>query len=124
MIDFQEIIDNFQDFLLENKKKTIIICGFLIFMTFSAVIVLCVNETSASGKKNKKIDEQKLVLDQELLVPPGPVVPEGYITTRKTEKNWSEEEIEKWFTLPDETEVEQLSQANDRIVQEIIGAAP
>jgi len=123
MFDVQEMIDNFQDFLLENKKKTIAVCGILIFMTFCAVIALCISETKSS-KKGTGSQEEKLVLDQALLVPPAPQVPEGYITTRKTEKNWSEEEIEKWFTQPDEAEVEQLGLANDRIIQEIIGAAP
>ena len=35
-----------------------------------------------------------------------------------------EKEIEKWFTLPDENEVEKLGDSNDRIINDIIGAAP
>lgn len=123
MIDVQETLDKFQDFLLENRKKTVIICCTLILLMLIVVVIMMASEGNAS-RKNKKADAQKLVLDQPLMSPAGPVVPEGYITTRKTEKNWSEEEIEKWFTLPSQEEVEQLGQANDRIIQDIIGAAP
>ena len=95
MQDFNEILENIKFFLQENKKKTIFICSLLIFMTFCALIVL-----SISGKKKKlpPIEPQKeLVIDQKLLIPDGPVVPDGYITERKTQKNWSEDDIEKWF---------------------------
>ena len=122
MININEAIDKIQDFLEEDKRRTIIICLCLILMCLCAVLALCL---SSSGTKNKsKVEEKKLILDQPLLVPDGPSIPDGYITSRKTEKNWSEEEIEKWFTLPDEGEVEKLGDTNDRIVQDIIGAAP
>lgn len=122
MQDFNEILENIKFFLQENKKKTIFICSLLIFMTFCALIVL-----SISGKKKKlpPIEPQKeLVIDQKLLIPDGPVVPDGYITERKTQKNWSKEDIEKWFTTPTEQEIQKLSDTNDRTVSEIIGAAP
>ena len=122
MQDFNEILENIKFFLQENKKKTIFICSLLIFMTFCALIVL-----SISGRKKKlpPIEPQKeLVIDQKLLIPDGPVVPDGYITERKTQKNWSEDDIEKWFTTPTEQEIQKLSDTNDRTVSEIIGAAP
>ena len=122
MQDFNEILENIKFFLQENKKKTLFICALLIFMTFCAVIVL-----STSGKKKKlpPIEPQKeLVIDQKLLIPDGPVVPDGYITERKTQKNWSEDDIEKWFTTPTDQEIQKLSDTNDRTVSEIIGAAP
>lgn len=64
------------------------------------------------------------MLDQPLLVPDGPAVPNGYVTSRQTEKHWSDEDVEQWFTEPDREEVEKLGDANDRIINEIIGAAP
>lgn len=121
MIDIQDALDNFQEFLLENRKKTIIVCCGLIVIIFCVLIAICLKDTKS--KKNTS-GTRPLVLDQPLMVPSSPVIPDGYITTRKTEKNWSEEEIEKWFTLPDETEVQLLGETNDRIIQDIIGAAP
>ncbi len=48
------------------------------------------------------------------------------LSTSQQEKKekWSEEEANEWFTVPDETEIEKLSQSNDKIVKDIIGAAP
>ena len=43
---------------------------------------------------------------------------------RQKKEKWSEEEANEWFTVPDETEIEKLSQSNDKIVKDIIGAAP
>ena len=59
------------------------------------------------------------MLDQPLLVPDGPAVPNGYVTSRQTEKHWSDEDVEQWFTEPDRQEVEKLGDANDRIINEI-----
>lgn len=123
MIDFQQISEKIQTFLQENAKKTIIVCALLIFMVLCAIIALCAGN-SKPKEKQKNADEPKLVLDQPLIVPAAPSIPDGYITTRKTEKKWSQEEIEKWFTLPDEDEVEKLGESNDKIINDIIGAAP
>lgn len=123
MIDFQQISENMQNFLQENAKKTIIVCAILILMVLGAIVALCAG-SQKTAKNQKNVEEQKLVLDQPLLVPSAPSVPDGYITTRKTGKKWPQKEIEKWFTLPDESEVEKLGDSNDRIINDIIGAAP
>ena len=123
MIDFQQISETIRNFLQKNARNTVILCAILIFMVSAAIIALCA-AGSKPQKSKKAADEQKLVLEQPLLVPPGPSVPDGYITTRKTEKKWSEKEIEKWFTLPDNAELEKLGESNDKIINEIIGAAP
>ena len=122
MIDFKESLDNIRFFLQENKKQTIIVSSLLLLMTFFALIVL---GFSNKKKKAPELEPQKvLVIDQPLIIPNGPVVPDGYITKRKTELNWSDSEIEKWFTTPDENEITKLADTNDRTISEIIGAAP
>lgn len=124
MIDIQDYIDNFRDLIDEHRKIAIISCVALLLLL---IIVACIAiglESKANYIKKHKIEEKKLVLDQSLMIPEGPIVPSGYITNRKTEEKWPEEEVEKWFTLPDSEEVEKLGKANDRIINEIIGAAP
>lgn len=120
-MDFQELLDNLRDFLEENRKMAVIVCSGLCLLMMLMLIAVIQN---SSKKKLSVHEEKKLVLDQPLLIPDGPTVPKGYITSRKTEKNWSNNQIEEWFTLPDAGEVEKLGQANDRIINEIIGAAP
>ncbi len=122
MFDIKETVKKIQSFLQKDTKKTFIACGVLIFLCLCAIIALAAS--SNKKEKQKSLKEQPLVLDQPLLIPSAPGIPDEYITTRKTEKNWKEDEIEKWFTLPDEEEVQKLGDANDRIIQDIIGAAP
>lgn len=121
-MDFQELLDALKDFLEENRKLALIMCGGITLMLILLLLAICLQ--NSSKKKNNIPEAKKLVLEQPLLVPDGPTVPKGYIYSRTTEKNWSDEQIEEWFTLPDEEEVEKLGHANDRIINEIIGAAP
>jgi hypothetical protein len=85
---------------------------------------MIVSDQKSKALKKTAIDPKKLVIDQPLLVPDGPAVPNGYITSRTPAKSWTEKDIEQWFTEPDKEEVEKLGDANDRIINEIIGAAP
>ena len=124
MIDVQEYIDNVRDLIDENRKLALAVAGGLILILVLLLILLIMSENKKTAAKNSAIESKKLVLDQPLLVPDGPTVPNGYITSRTTEKNWSENDVEQWFTQPDKEEVEKLGEANDRIINEIIGAAP
>ncbi len=91
-------------------------------MTLSAIVVLVCSKFQ--HKEIHKDAEKTLVIDQKLLIPQGPTVSSEYDTTRKTEKQWSQEEIGKWFTIPNEQELQKLSDANDRTISDILGAAP
>lgn len=124
MIDVQEYIDNLRDLIEENKKIATIACASLLVVLILLSVIVIQSESKARALKKSRIEAKKLILDQPLLIPEGPVVPSGYITSRKTEKQWSDEEVENWFTLPDSEEVEKLGKANDRMINEIIGAAP
>ncbi len=124
MFDIKESLQNILDLLKKDSKKTLIACSILIFLCICAIIALAVGNANQKKLPKKITEEQKLVLDEPLLVPSAPGISDEYITTRKTEKNWNENEIEKWFTLPDENEVQKLGDSNDRIIQDIIGAAP
>lgn len=125
MIDFQSVREHIQELLFESKKKIVALCVILIFMTLCAVILLSV-QVSAPEKKGGALSDsdRKLVIDQPLVVPESPASPDGYSTARKTPERWSGKDVEKWFTVPDRTEIEALGRANDRRIEEIIGAAP
>lgn len=124
MIDFEEYIEKLRDLIEENRKIVIISCAGLLFVFIILAFFVVRSDMNSRTAKRNRIEETKLVIDQPLMIPEGPIVPSGYITNRKTEKNWSDEEVENWFTLPDSEEVEKLGKANDRIINEIIGAAP
>lgn len=118
----QVFFKKIESFLKTNRRITLTICAILIFMTLSAIVVLVCSKFQ--HKEIHKDAEKTLVIDQKLLIPQGPTVSSEYDTTRKTEKQWPQEEIGKWFTIPNEQELQKLSDANDRTISDILGAAP
>ena len=109
----------------ENLNDYIRVASPGVWMTLCAVILLSV-QVSAPEKKGGALSDsdRKLVIDQPHVVPESPASPHGYSTARKTPERWSGKDVEKWFTVPDRTEIEALGRANDRRIEEIIGAAP
>ena len=122
MIDFSGIISDIQDYFSQNKKRTLVLCAILVFMTVSAIVIL--SRTMPVPGKEKKKAQRTLVLDESLVPPKGPEIPDGYITARTTKDKWDDEEIKEWFTEPDKAELDNLASSNDRIIEDIIGAAP
>lgn len=108
-----------KDFCFENTKIAIII-GLLILLILLCIILFI----STTGKKKETEEIEPIVLSQPLIIPEGPVLPKDYNISRKTENNWSEEEISEWFTVPSEKEIDALTKTNDNMINEIIGAAP
>lgn len=129
-MDFQNLLQNIKDFfsnlwnkiteyVSENKMLSACI-GALVVVILIALILLC----AALKKPEAKGYERPLTLTEEMIVPPGPAVPDGYNPSRVTKEAWTSEEAEAWFTKPGTKELDDLSKANDRLVEEITGAAP
>ena len=123
-MDFSTLVEKFRYLIEENKKQTIFVCSILIFMTLCGFFVLLLSTSQQEKKETKVINQKNLVIDQELLIPNELTINNKYTHVREKKEKWSEEEANEWFTIPDETEIEKLSQSNDKIVKDIIGAAP
>lgn len=123
MSGVQEILENIQNFLSERKVKTLVVCLVLVFMTLCALVILAFQMSSRSGKKSQG-EQRALVLETPIFVPEGPAVPNEYITSNKSGEKWSENQIDEWFTFPNEAEINRLDSFNNGIVNEIIEAAP
>ena len=123
-MDFSTLVEKFRYLIEENKKQTIFVCSILIFMTLCGFFILLLSTSQQEKKETKVINQKNLVIDQELLIPNKLTINNKYTHVRQKKEKWSEEEANEWFTVPDETEIEKLSQSNDKIVKDIIGAAP
>lgn len=123
-MDFSTLVEKFRYLIEENKKQTILVCSVLIFMTLCGFFILLLSTSQQEKKETKVTNQKNLVIDQELLLPNELTINNKYTHVRQKKEKWSEEEANEWFTVPDETEIEKLSQANDKIVKDIIGAAP
>ena len=118
-----EIVDTLTEWIEENKKLAIL-AGSLILVIFLCLILLAAAASSAKKKKAKPVEEESLVINENLLIPNGPELPRDYTLSRQTKEKWTDEDVEPWFTLPSEKEINALSQSNDNMVNEIIKAAP
>ena len=123
-MDFSTLVEKFRYLIEENRKQTIFVCSVLIFMTLCGFFILLLSTSQQEKKGTKVINQKNLVIDQELLLPNELTINNNYTQVRQKKEKWSEEEANEWFTVPDETEIEKLSQSNDKIVKDIIGAAP
>ena len=122
MIDFHVVAENLKDSLDEHRQKAVVFCAGLVFMAVLGILSFALVKEVKKTAEIKK--ENELVLDQKLLAPKGPVVPDEYSLSRVTSDKWSSDEIEKWWTVPGDEDVQEISDANDRLVNGIIGAAP
>lgn len=124
MIDFSEITGNITDFFKEKKSAAIVTAVLVILFLLSLVMFTVQSFSKSKPKKTVEVEELPLVPDQKLILPEGPSIPDGYALTRPPQEKWTEEEAKEFFTLPTETEIQRLENANDALINEILGAAP
>lgn len=121
-MDFSEVIDTVKDKLESLDKKMLIIISALILTILVCLLLLVI----IYSKKPKKTDvyEPSLVLTESLMIPESPKLPKDYNISRKTKDKWSDDDTAQWFTVPSDRDIDSLSSTNDKIVNDIIEAAP
>lgn len=133
-MNFSEIIQKIKDFFSslkskiidfynENRKLSLIISALILLILICIILLICIAPKSKKDK-SKEESKQPFVLTETLQIPNGPQMPDDYNISRKTESSWSEEEAEPWFTIPSEKEINALSQTNNTMINELLGAAP
>ena len=111
--------------LMETNKKLVFLLAGLIFAILLCLILLVIALSKSDKKKDTKSIPQTEILEvEEAVIPDGPKLPKDYNISRPAKDKWSDEEAEEWFTIPGENEVESLSFSNDKIVKDILEAAP
>ena len=117
----QPLVEKVQEFYEENKKLSYIIAGLLALLLI-CIILLCI----LTGKKKEPavVPGTVLELTEPLAIPDGPELPKDYTASRTPKDKWAEEDVEEWFTVPGQKEIDSLSKANDNLINEITGAAP
>ena len=114
---FQKIIN----FCRENPRKALI-TGCSVCIVILVLILISIIVKTPEPKKTEP--EQVIVFTQDLLVPDEMDSEYSYDISRQTQENWTEEETEKWFTIPTPDQVEQLEKENESMISDVIGAAP
>lgn len=122
----ENIKERIQDFLHENTKLTVAVCGILLTFAVLAFIVGASQEAEKSASKKKEIQLQEIPYSavEEFFKPKKENLTEEYYFSREQQSQWSDEEFDRWFTVPSKNTVEQLGEANNKVAEEILGAAP
>lgn len=125
MVDFSEIKDALSDFSPSDfaRKKPFVFASIciLIVLFIAGLAVLFIQ---TSPKKQKPEIPEHFEADAQVLIPDAPNIEKDYYPSRITENKWSKTEVDKWFTYPDEDVMKRLSDSNDKIVKDILEAAP
>ncbi len=121
----ESISEKVRDLMETNKTLFFAMAG-MIFVIFVCLILLIYVLASGKGKKenNKGIPETTVMGTETPVIPDGPKLPKDYNISRPAKDRWTKEEAEEWFTVPSEKEIESLSFSNDKIVNDILEAAP
>ena len=119
---FSSVKNKITELYFDNKKV------FFLLISLFFVIFLCIILLIFIPKEKKVSDgstvENHLELSEKLLIPNGPELPKDYTFSRKTKEKWTEEEAQVWFTEPSQKDIDSLSKSNDKMINEITGAAP
>lgn len=117
-----EKIEEIQISLSDNEKRKkvlIFFLGILIFLIFILILMLCY-----SPKNENQFSLQEYELSEYFYSPSTPEISDGYIYSRNPQKKWTEEEADKYMTLPTEEMLENLKESNDIIIKDILEASP
>ena len=111
--------------LMETNKKLVFLFAGLIFAVLLCLILLVIALSKSDKEKDTKSIPQTEILEvEEAVIPDGPKLPKDYNISRPVKDKWTDEEAEEWFTIPGANEVDSLSFSNDKIVKDILEAAP
>ena len=119
---FSSVKNKIIELYFDNKKVFFLLVS-LCFIIFLCVILLIFMPKKKKESQNSYI-ENNLELSEKLLIPNGPELPKDYTFSRKTKEKWTEEEAQVWFTEPSQKDIDSLSKSNDKMINEITGAAP
>ncbi len=123
MVDFSAIFEKIKK-VYQEKKVVFILVTIFVILFFLGLIAFLVQSLNSKKNKTPTIQEAPLVPDQPLLLPEGPSIPDGYALTREPQEKWSKDEGKEYFTVPDKNELDILESTNNKLVDEILGAAP
>lgn len=119
---FSSVKNKIIELYFDNKKVFFLLLS-LCFIIFLCIVLLIFIPKEKKESQNSTI-QNHLELSEKLLIPNGPELPKDYTFSRKTKEKWTEEEAQVWFTEPSQKDIDSLSKSNDKMINEIIGAAP
>ena len=119
---FSSVKNKIIELYFDNKKVFFLLLS-LCFIIFLCIVLLIFIPKEKKESQNVYV-ENHLELSEKPLIPNGPELPKDYTFSRKTKEKWTEQEAQVWFTEPSQKDIDSLSKSNDKMINEITGAAP
>ena len=131
-MDFSSVLETLQDakesvtdFIQENAKVTVAIVGILLFLSVSALLLAISRDEGGKQQEAVVLPQiQPYHAADDFFPPQKESLTENYYFSRDEGFEWSDEEFDRWFTLPTQERVDDLGKANHKAADEILGAAP
>lgn len=120
----ENIKEKIMDFLDNSSQITKTLMLILVIFLLSSIIILCISFPKIKSKKTKLPEEIIYTQGHEVFNPEDIKLVEEYYFSRDIKENWDEEELEKWFVEPDNEAINNLSESNEKIINEILGVCP
>ena len=118
----QDKISQLQFFISEedNKKKILfIVFGILLVLIIILILFLC-----SSPKEKNLLPKVNYEVTDYLYSPTSPEISSDYMFSRTPKNSWTEEEANNYITLPTEKMLDDLQNANDKLIKDILEASP
>lgn len=114
---------NFKEFSRNHKKQVLTlfgsIAGFIVIMLLLSVLL-----SFSTDNKTEKITSIVPPLEEPFIMPEEPGIADSFKYYREQKHEWSKEDVDKWFTAPDDSMIIEIEEANDTIISDILGVAP
>lgn len=114
---------NIKEFSQSHKKQMLVllgsICGFVLAMLLLSVIL-----SFSSKPKPENLENIVPPLEEPLIMPKEPGMNGSFQYYREQKSEWTKEDVDKWFTQPDDSMIVEIEDANNTIISDILGVAP
>ena len=108
------------DFSKLIKISLIVLLIFLI----AALVIVFVSSINKDKKKSIVTFNEDYTLLQPLMLPDEPSLPDDYYLVRPRNYEWTQEDVDSWFSIPNSKLLDELHQANNSMINDLLEAAP
>ncbi len=119
---FESAKEKIRTFVEENSKLTATVIAVFVFLVLGGLFALVFQ--GGRSKKIKKLPDENFIKREDFFPPQQASLTDEYYFSRISGEKWSNEERDRWFTVPDESNLKKLGEANEAITDTILEAAP
>ncbi|AEE16991.1 hypothetical protein [Treponema brennaborense] len=110
---------------LDNRKFIRAATVVLLSLFLIAFVSLCIRSCRVPGKRGGQVTFSAEFIQKHSFLPPSvPVLPDDYYLLRGKDYRWTAADVSRWFTPPEGALLDELHASNERMIADILGAAP